>query len=62
MLLLTQIDAGVAVLRSTCADMDPVLCIARVVPSFLLTLFDTGLFYSVRSCQAHVPPTDVASQ
>ena len=28
--------------------MDPLLCVARVLPSFLLTLFDTGLFYSVR--------------
>ena len=32
-----------------CPDADFVLVIARALPSFMLTLVDTGIFYSVRS-------------
>ena len=33
---------------SKCFDADFVLCIARALPAFLLTLVDTGIFYTVR--------------
>jgi len=32
-----------------CPDADFILVIARALPSFLLTLVDTGIFYSVRT-------------
>ena len=34
---------------SKCPDADIILCIARALPAFLLTLVDTGIFYTVRS-------------
>jgi len=34
---------------SKCPDADIILCIARALPAFLLTLVDTGIFYTVRA-------------
>jgi len=31
-----------------CPDADVILVIARVLPAFVLTLVDTGIFYTVR--------------
>ena len=33
----------------SCPDADIILCIARATPAFLLTIVDTGIFYTVRS-------------
>ena len=37
-----------------CPDADFVLVIARALPSFMLTLVDTGIFYSVRAAVSGV--------